>query len=114
MVAVSFFGRLGSAGICCRAEAQLCLPGASSDQSIKQRSCLFALTQSNYAERRGLQLVVVVALALNVANVVGYTKCDKDAKKKLTGMAAEYSKSFLMSMIGSAFSSATTPANSAV
>ena len=28
-------------------------------------------------------LVVIVAITLNAANIVGYTKCDKDAKKKL-------------------------------
>ena len=54
--------------------------------------------------------MVVVALALNLSNVVGYTKCDKDAKKKLTGLAADYSKSFLMSMLSTAFSSSTAAA----
>ncbi|KAI8872976.1 DUF846-domain-containing protein, partial [Ramicandelaber brevisporus] len=31
--------------------------------------------------------VVVVALILNIANLVGYTRCDKDAKAKWQGLA---------------------------
>ncbi|CAO3579201.1 unnamed protein product [Absidia cylindrospora] len=35
-------------------------------------------------------VIVVVAIILNMANVVGYTQCDKDAKRKwATGMAAQ-------------------------
>ncbi|KAI9026457.1 hypothetical protein CLU79DRAFT_741832 [Phycomyces nitens] len=35
-------------------------------------------------------VIVAVALILNVANVYGYTQCDKDAKRKwATGMAAQ-------------------------
>jgi hypothetical protein len=58
------------------------------------------------------QLIVIVALSLNVANVVGYTKCDKDAKNKLAGLAANYSQSFLMSMLSSAVSAALPSAAS--
>jgi hypothetical protein len=60
-----------------------------------------------------MQLMVVVALALNGANVVGYTKCDKDAKQRLTGLAADYSRSFLMSVLTSAVSAALPAAAAA-
>jgi uncharacterized membrane protein len=39
---------------------------------------------------------VVVALSLNVANVVGYTKCEKDARQKLTSLAGQYISTSLM------------------
>ncbi|KAI7870560.1 FAM18B, partial [Spinellus fusiger] len=46
-------------------------------------------------------VIVVVAVVLNVANVYGYTQCDKDAKKKwATGMATH-------TALGSLGSSAT-------
>ncbi|KAI9491066.1 hypothetical protein BDB00DRAFT_835026 [Zychaea mexicana] len=46
-------------------------------------------------------VIVVVAIALNVANVYGYTQCDKDAKKKwASGIAAQ-------TALGSLGSSAT-------
>jgi len=35
-------------------------------------------------------VIVLVALALNSANVVGYMKCRKDAKKKLEGAATKF------------------------
>jgi len=35
-------------------------------------------------------VIVFVALALNVANVVGYTKCRKDAKKKVQDAAGSF------------------------
>ena len=35
-------------------------------------------------------VIVVVAIILNLANVYGYTQCDKDAKRKwATGLAAQ-------------------------
>ncbi|KAL7751766.1 Golgi apparatus membrane protein tvp23 [Sorochytrium milnesiophthora] len=40
--------------------------------------------------------IAFVALALNGANVIGYTKCDKDAKKRLTG----YGQSVMNTGIG--------------
>ncbi|KNE65556.1 hypothetical protein AMAG_11169 [Allomyces macrogynus ATCC 38327] len=40
--------------------------------------------------------LTVVAVALNMANVIGYTKCDKDAKKRLAG----YGQSVLSSGVG--------------
>ncbi|CAO3632402.1 unnamed protein product [Cunninghamella blakesleeana] len=44
-------------------------------------SCIFTLKLS-------WLVIVVVAIVLNMANVIGYTQCDKDAKKKwATGMA---------------------------
>eukprot|EP00698_Gefionella_okellyi_P006334 TRINITY_DN15706_c0_g1_i1.p1 TRINITY_DN15706_c0_g1~~TRINITY_DN15706_c0_g1_i1.p1 ORF type:complete len:206 (+),score=22.61 TRINITY_DN15706_c0_g1_i1:82-699(+) len=35
-------------------------------------------------------LIVGVALALNGANVVGYTKCQKDARRRLTSFASQF------------------------
>ena len=40
-----------------------------------------------------MQLIVIVALSFNTANVVGYSKCDKDAKKKLTDAGASIATS---------------------
>lgn len=34
-------------------------------------------------------LVVCVALSLNIANVVGYTKCERDAKAKMASVAGD-------------------------
>ena len=34
------------------------------------------------------QLIVIVALTLNTANVMGYTKCDKDARKRQAAAAS--------------------------
>eukprot|EP00163_Fabomonas_tropica_P018996 TRINITY_DN3342_c0_g1_i1.p1 TRINITY_DN3342_c0_g1~~TRINITY_DN3342_c0_g1_i1.p1 ORF type:complete len:215 (+),score=25.50 TRINITY_DN3342_c0_g1_i1:410-1054(+) len=39
--------------------------------------------------RFGWMLIVVVALSLNSANVVGYWKCQKDARSKLRSMLAQ-------------------------
>jgi len=39
----------------------------------------------------------VVAIALNVANVVGYTKCQKDATARFRSMAGEYLGGALLS-----------------
>lgn len=36
------------------------------------------------------QLITVVAISLNIANVVGYTKCQKDAASKIQSMAGQY------------------------
>jgi hypothetical protein len=45
-------------------------------------------------------VIVLVALSLNCANVVGYMKCRKDAKKKLEGAATNF-------VIGQMFNRAT-------
>jgi hypothetical protein len=42
-------------------------------------------------------VIVCVALAMNGAQLIGYVKCSRDAKKKLVGMAS--------GMAGSAFAS---------
>jgi hypothetical protein len=33
-------------------------------------------------------LIVAVAMSLSIANVIGYTKCEKDAKKKVSGFVS--------------------------
>ncbi|CAG8676902.1 19442_t:CDS:2 [Dentiscutata erythropus] len=49
-------------------------------------------------------LIVVVAITLNLANVIGYTQCDKDAKRKwATGFAASAAASN-PSLVGKLFS----------
>ena len=53
-----------------------------------------------------IQLVVVVALLLNSANVVGYTKCDKDAKQKLSNVAGQLGTSLLRQAVTSVASAA--------
>lgn len=55
-------------------------------------------------------IIVGVALALNMANVYGYTQCDKDAKKRwATGMATRSALGSLSSgasgLVGKAFTS---------
>ncbi len=35
-------------------------------------------------------MVVLVALSLNVANVIGYTKCEKESAKRLSSQAGQY------------------------
>ncbi|KAJ1969651.1 Golgi apparatus membrane protein tvp23 [Dimargaris xerosporica] len=42
-------------------------------------------------------LVVVVAIVLSTANLVGYMRCDRDAKKKWSGLANQAVSSGLMS-----------------
>lgn len=37
-----------------------------------------------------LQLITIVAITLNGANVVGYVKCRRDAGAKLTQMAGQF------------------------
>ncbi|KAI9249586.1 hypothetical protein EDC94DRAFT_683259 [Helicostylum pulchrum] len=66
-------------------------------------SCIFTLKFS-------WLIIVGVALALNLANVYGYSQCDKDAKKKwATGMATRSALGSLGSgasgLVGKAFSS---------
>merc|ERR1711965_939771 len=56
-------------------------------------------------------VIVVVALVLSSANIIGYYKCSKDAKKKVdalmnsgsVSMAVGLGKSMLSSVISSAF-----------
>jgi hypothetical protein len=47
------------------------------------------------------QLLVLIAIAVNMSNIVGYWKCDTDAKKKLSQaavrMAGEYGPSLFSS-----------------
>lgn len=55
-------------------------------------------------------VIVAVALALNMANVYGYSQCDKEAKKKwATGMATRSALGSLGSgasgLVGKAFTS---------
>jgi len=49
-------------------------------------------------------LVVAVALVLNAANIIGFTKCRKDAKKQLQQFATSTVTSHMASTIQSAFS----------
>ncbi|RIA97652.1 hypothetical protein C1645_686696, partial [Glomus cerebriforme] len=49
-------------------------------------------------------LIVAVAIALNAANVVGYTQCDKDAKKKWATNFASRAATANSSMVGRLFS----------
>lgn len=47
-------------------------------------------------------LVTLVAISMNSANLVGYTKCEKDAKKKLTQYISE--QGFVQNLVGNAIS----------
>ncbi|CAG8485484.1 2010_t:CDS:2, partial [Paraglomus brasilianum] len=49
-------------------------------------------------------LIVVVALTLNIANVIGYTQCDKDAKRKWASGLAARAASSNSGVIGKLFS----------
>ncbi|GMH07719.1 hypothetical protein Nepgr_009559 [Nepenthes gracilis] len=49
-------------------------------------------------------LVVAVCLSLSIANIVGFTKCRKDAKKQIQQFATQTVASRLSSTIQSAFS----------
>lgn len=49
-------------------------------------------------------LVVAVCLSLSIANIVGFTKCNKDAKKQFQQFAAQTFASQVTSTIQSAFS----------
>lgn len=48
------------------------------------------------------QLIVVVALALQGANLIGYFKCQKDAQARLTKVAGQYVGQTLLNYAGSA------------
>ncbi|KAL3902066.1 MAG: hypothetical protein SGCHY_000100 [Lobulomycetales sp.] len=52
-------------------------------------------------------LVVAVAIVLNMANVVGYTKCEKDAKSKVNNFISGHvqNSGFMQSMVSSVISS---------
>jgi hypothetical protein len=43
----------------------------------------------------------IIAVMMNVANVVGYTKCDKDAKKKLSNFVTAQSQGWVGNMVSS-------------
>ncbi|KAG0604444.1 hypothetical protein M758_10G172700 [Ceratodon purpureus] len=49
-------------------------------------------------------LVVVVALVLNIANIVGFTRCQKDAKKQIEDFARQTVGARVASSLQSAFS----------
>jgi hypothetical protein len=42
-------------------------------------------------------VIVILAITLNMANVTGYTKCDRDAKQKLQGFVTQGIMNNLMS-----------------
>ncbi|KAL9305533.1 Golgi apparatus membrane protein-like protein ECHIDNA [Arabidopsis thaliana] len=48
-------------------------------------------------------LVVGVCLSLNVANIIGFTKCKKDAKKQFQQFASQTIASRFQSTVQSAF-----------
>lgn len=48
------------------------------------------LTHFDMYSLRFPQLVCVVAISLNLSNVVGYTKCSKDAGKRIKEYAGAY------------------------
>jgi hypothetical protein len=43
----------------------------------------------------------IIAVMMNVANVVGYTKCDKDAKKKLSNFVTAQSQGWVGNVVSS-------------
>jgi hypothetical protein len=49
---------------------------------------------------------VGVALCLNAANLIGYSKCDKNARQKISNVAGEIGKSFLQQALSSVATSA--------
>ncbi|KAJ3222450.1 Golgi apparatus membrane protein TVP23 A [Clydaea vesicula] len=49
-------------------------------------------------------LIHVLAITLNVANVVGYTKCEKDAKKQMNSYITGASNSMFQSAVGNLIS----------
>ncbi|KAI9360810.1 hypothetical protein DFJ73DRAFT_957114 [Zopfochytrium polystomum] len=64
-------------------------------------------------------LCVAVALAFNITNLIGYTKCEKDARAKLTNYIANQSfvqgmvGNFITNRIGSFFGGGSAPAGGA-
>ena len=62
--------------------------------------CLFSVL-AVIRLQTGWFLITVVAISMSMANLVGYTKCDKDAKTKLTSMADQ---SFMSNMVSNAIS----------
>nr|CAG8570918.1 11533_t:CDS:2 [Entrophospora candida] len=48
-------------------------------------------------------LIVLVALSLNIANAIGYTQCDKDAKKKWASNLASRAASESPGLVGRLF-----------
>lgn len=48
-------------------------------------------------------LVTCVAISMSSANLVGYTKCDKDAKKKAAQFVTE--QGFVQNLVGNVISS---------
>eukprot|EP00041_Stephanoeca_diplocostata_P013007 m.221270 g.221270 ORF g.221270 m.221270 type:complete len:124 (+) comp19185_c0_seq1:503-874(+) len=61
----------------------------------------------------GYTLLVVVALTLHTSNVVGYMKCDTNAKAKLSTAAADIAGTYGPSMLSSAASYLTKSSSSA-
>lgn len=57
-----------------------------------------------------VQLIVIVALCLNAANVIGYFRCSKDEKTRLTSLAGAVSQTLLQKAMTSALGYATSPA----
>jgi hypothetical protein len=49
-------------------------------------------------------LVVGVALVLSIANIIGFTKCRKDAKKQIQQFASQTVASHMANTLQSAFS----------
>jgi hypothetical protein len=56
---------------------------------------LIALLKLNF----GWLLLCGVALALNTANLMGYWKCDNDARAKLSGMAGGWMGNIMSGMM---------------
>ena len=59
-----------------------------------------------------MQLIVIVALSLNGANLAGYSKCDKDQKKRMTDVGASVANSVLSRAAGLCVTSAPSMHNS--
>lgn len=58
---------------------------------------------------------VIIAISLNFSNVIGYTKCEKEAQKKVTELASQYGSSLLKSsLMSSAANSIFTSAFSSI
>eukprot|EP00047_Mylnosiga_fluctuans_P004438 m.234538 g.234538 ORF g.234538 m.234538 type:complete len:189 (+) comp12673_c0_seq1:44-610(+) len=73
--------------------------------------CLLAIPA--FLKLSAYVLVVAVALSLNAANLIGYSKCDKDARAKLTNMAGQFGQSLLTQALSSVASAALSSATGA-
>eukprot|EP00051_Salpingoeca_urceolata_P002760 m.52638 g.52638 ORF g.52638 m.52638 type:complete len:208 (-) comp12314_c0_seq2:297-920(-) len=65
--------------------------------------CLFILTSF----LKAYMLIVIVALALNAANVIGYTKCQKDATARLQSAGTYVGQTLISYAASSLFSGGT-------